>query len=264
MQTQIERFRKGTSGILVRHQDGRPCAGAHVSVEQETHDFLFGCVVPDLHHLSPGDRERYQRRVREPFNFVQGDHHDSRVCADTRTVDLSKADQRIHLAKVQRCLDRLSEPAAQASTGLRGLHVYVSGRTVGLSAVERQSRPSIGNEREAAKRVAAFYTLCFSHPAVQAIFWKGVSDREPGVNGQGLLRDDLSPKHAHKTLLKLVRSIWHTRVRGQLDSLGWFRFRGFFGSYRVVIAAKDMTPAIAHLHLQAAHGEDAISVTLHR
>jgi hypothetical protein len=90
------------------------------------------------------------------------------------------------------------------------------------------------NDRKVGSRLAAMYTLCFSHPAVTGVFWNGFADGAPGARGGGLVRRDLAPKYAHKVLRKLIDFHWHTRASGVTDGDGLFRFRGFFGDYRVV------------------------------
>ena len=244
----------------MQHQDGQACAGAHVSVEQETHHFLFGCVVPPLSDFSADHRERYHRRTREVFNIVRREDDDQRVGADVLTVDLSNSHERMHLAEVRRELDSRSVPVEDGKPAPPELHVYVSGRTLGLCDHQRHHRVDANDEVNAARYVAGLYTLCFSHPCVRGLFWCGVSDREEGVSGGGLLRRDLSPKPSHKTLRKLIHVIWHTRAQGATDVLGRFRFRGFLGGYRVVVATPNTRPAIEQLCVGQEHHEITISL----
>ena len=118
------------------------------------------------------------------------------------------------------------------------------------------------DEKRAAQYVANLYTLCFSHPSVRRIFWRGVCDREREVSGGGLLRRNLAPKRAYQTLRKLIRVIWHTRHAGETDADGQFRVRGFFGSYRVVVATHDTIPVVETLSLAPGDHENAISLHL--
>ena len=261
---QIDRYRKGTVLIQVRDQDGQPCAGAHVSVEQETHQFMFGCVVSGLSDFSANHRERYHRRTQELFNSVRGEDDHQPVGADVLTVDLSNSPDRIHLAEVYRKLDSLAVPAGKGKSVSPELHVYVSGRTMGLCDHQCRHGMHVTDEVKAAGYVAGLYTLCFSHPFVRGIFWCGVSDCEEGVSGGGLLRRDLSPKPTHQTLRKLIHVIWHSRAHGETDLLGKFRFRGFFGSYRVVVATQKTRPAIERLYVGQEHHQTTISLVLAR
>jgi hypothetical protein len=131
--------------------------------------------------------------------------------------------ERVHLGLLRLRLDQC------AASGLP-LQVYVWGETVGMTAADSTDF----GEREVGRRVAELYTLCFAHPSVGGMFWNGFADGEPGVRGGGLLRRDLAPKYVHKVLRKLIGFVWHTRAAGVTDSEGRFRFRGFFGDYRVM------------------------------
>lgn len=231
-------------------------AGIHVSVEQETHEFLFGCIVPDLSLFSDGERHRYNSRLHEVFNRVRDANQTQAAGPDTVIVDASNREgtlNRIHLGVLRSNLDRLA-------LGGRKLDVFVSGRTVGVSTLSHGSGSHAPSERDFGYRVADLYTLCFSHPSVRAIFWEGFSDGEattcgltPSVGiddqGCGLLKRDLSPKHAHKILRKLIGTIWHSRANGETNSHGQFQFRGFFGNYRVVVSAGKTNATINMLSL---------------
>ncbi len=259
---QIDRYRKGTALIQVQNQDGHACAGVQLFVEQETHQFLFGGVLSDLSCFSADELERYQRRLKEVFNIVRGENRDQHTGADVLAIDFSNSRQRMHLAKVQRELDRLNVPVEPGKRALPGVHVYVSGRTIG--SCDQPDRHGMGtdDDEKAAQGVAGLYTLCFSHPSVRGIFWSGVSDREEGVGRGGLLRRDLSPKHAHKTLRKLINVFWHTRDHGETDARGQFRFRGFFGTYRIVVVSQGTIAAVEQLDLGQGHHQATISVLL--
>lgn len=239
---------------------GRPCSGLHVSVEQETHRFQFGCVVSDLSGFSDDDRARYDRRLREVFNVVRREKDESPVDAEVLKVDLSDTHNRMHLAQVQRVLDRFNEQAARPRSAMPDLQVFVSGRTLGWRLDQRPPGIHTDDEEKAAQSLASLYTLCLAHPRVRGVFWCGLSDREWGVDGGGLLQENLSPKHVHRTLRKLIHVVWHTRDRGRTDALGRFRFRGFYGTYRVVVAAYGTTPVIRKLELHPEHQEERIVV----
>ena len=261
---QIDRYRKGTALIQVQNQDGHACAGVQLSVEQETHQFLFGCVLPDRSGFSADELERYQRRLKEVFNVVRGEDKDQHTGADVLAIDFSNSRQRMHLAQVRRELDRLNVPTEPGGRAPPGVHVYVSGRTIG--SCDQPDRHGMGtaDDQKAAQHVAGLYTLCFSHPSVRGIFWSGVSDREEGAGRGGLLRRDLSPKHSHKTLRKLINVLWHTRDHGETDERGQFRFRGFFGIYRIVVVTQGTIAAVEQLNLGQEHDQATISVLLGR
>jgi hypothetical protein len=228
-QRQIEEHRQGVACVEVRDSAGRPCPGVAVWAEQETHAFVFACVAPDLTTLPEPDRPRCRDRLAEVFNRLVPAGRP--VAPGMLRVDVPEA---VHLGRFVRELDRLSE------SGLP-LDVHVRGRAVGLAGSEI-------DERAAAERVAELYTLCFAHPAVAVVTWDGVWDGEDAAGGGGLLRRDLAPRTAFRYLHKLIGSVWHSRARGETDTEGQFRFRGFFGDYRVAArlgegpAAVDVVP----------------------
>jgi len=229
-QRQIEALRKGDACVTVRDAEGRPRAGVAVSVEQESHDFVFGCVVPDLDTFSDAERRRYRTRLDELFNRVVP--AEPPPSAEPGVVRVEVAG-RVHLGALRVRLDDLAAPGMP-------LHVHVWGAAVGLTGAD---------ERAAGRRVAELYTLCFAHRAVAAVFWNGFADGDRGARG-GLLRRDLAPKYAHKVLQKLIGFDWHSRAAGRTDADGRFRFRGFYGSYRVVTDIGGPAPNVETLVVQ--------------
>ncbi|HEY9248451.1 MAG TPA: endo-1,4-beta-xylanase [Rariglobus sp.] len=82
-----------------------------------------------------------------------------------------------------------------------------------------------------------FYRLWFSHPSVEGITWwnlpdGGAAQGEDKVYS-GLTFDDMRPKPAYRALHDLIRREWRTTAQGVTDGDGFFRFRGFHGTYRV-------------------------------
>jgi hypothetical protein len=222
-QRQIEELRQGEACVLVCDPSGRPLAGDPVWAEQETHAFAFGCVAPDLDALPEPDRARCLTRLHGLFNRLlpAGPPTEPGVIR----VDVPDAG---HLGQLRTLLDRMS------SAG-RPLEVHVRGRCVGLGGPGEEGF----RDRAAAERVAALYTLCFAHPAVGGVFWNGFWDGEAGAAGGGLLRIDLAPRPAYRFLHKLIGTVWHSRAAGATDRDGLFRFRGFFGDYRVAARIGD-------------------------
>lgn len=210
-QRRIEEHRKGDAVIDI----GRRCARLPVWVEQESHAFLFGCATPDLNGLPDADRSRCLVRLAEVFN--------RREPPDTKSVRFD-VPNRVHLGLLRLQLDRLAAGGAP-------LDLHIRGQTVGMADRD---------EREGAKRLTELYTLCFAHPAVRGIFWHGFWDGEKGVEG-GLLRRDFSPTAAFRLLQKLIDVVWHTRADGLTDADGRFRFRGYYGDYRVGVRVGEET-----------------------
>lgn len=92
-------------------------------------------------------------------------------------------------------------------------------------------------EQQQADYVEQFYTLLFSHPAVEAITWWDFKDG--GVTWRlapaGLLREDLTPKPAYERLRGLIKGKWWTRAEVTTDRGGAGVVRGFMGRYRVTV-----------------------------
>ena len=168
-QRQIEEHRQGTACVEVRDRAGRPCAGARVWAEQETHAFVLGCVVPDLEALPEPDQARCRLRLAEVFN---------RLVPAGQPVEPGglryDVPEGARLGRVHRELDRLS------AGGLL-LDVHVCGRSVNPGGLDDPGAP---------RRAAELCTLCFAHPAVRGIYWDGLWDGEAGAAGGGLLRPD--------------------------------------------------------------------------
>ena len=80
-----------------------------------------------------------------------------------------------------------------------------------------------------------FYTLLFSHPAVEAITWWDFSDLGSWQGAPaGLLRRDMSPKPLYQWLLEAFKARWTTKARGSTDPQGRITLRCFFGDHALV------------------------------
>lgn len=85
-----------------------------------------------------------------------------------------------------------------------------------------------------------FYTLLFSHPAVDAVTWWDFSDRRAWQGAPaGLVRNDMSPKPLAEWLAEAFGARWTTRVATRSDAGGEARFNGFFGDYAVRTVAEN-------------------------
>ncbi len=107
----------------------------------------------------------------------------------------------------------------------------------------RPWRSTPDGEQRQAEYVERFYTLLFSHPAVEAITWWDFADARAWQGAPaGLLRADLTPKPAYERLRKLLREQWWTPKQTlTTDAQGVARFRGFLGTYRVSIGEQAQT-----------------------
>lgn len=90
-------------------------------------------------------------------------------------------------------------------------------------------------EKIQAEYLEKLYTVLFSHPSVESvIWWGGIADE--GGAPSGLLRREFSPKPAYDKLYNLIKKKWWTEeVRGKTNDKGEFKFRGFYGTYRIMI-----------------------------
>ena len=101
-----------------------------------------------------------------------------------------------------------------------------------------------------AKEVAQFYTLLFSHPAVEAITWWDLSDQATWQHApSGLLHKDMTPKPAYDELKKLIKGAWWTRTSVQTGADGTAGVRGFLGDYRITVRDGEKTPVVKEVSL---------------
>jgi endo-1,4-beta-xylanase len=94
-------------------------------------------------------------------------------------------------------------------------------------------------EKRQAEQVAEFYTVLFSHPAVEAITWWDFSDLGAWQGAPaGFVRKDMSPKPSYDALKELIRKQWWTGpLKLTTDEKGKVRFRGFLGEYALEAGA---------------------------
>jgi endo-1,4-beta-xylanase len=89
-------------------------------------------------------------------------------------------------------------------------------------------------EQDQAKRVTEFYTVLFSHPAVEAITWWDFTDQGAWQQAPaGLVRSDMSPKPAYEQLHGLIKGQWWTKVETTTGSGGSANLEGFLGEYAI-------------------------------
>lgn len=91
-----------------------------------------------------------------------------------------------------------------------------------------------------AKQVAEFYTILFSHPAVEAITWWDFTDQGAWQAAPaGFLRADMTPKPAYHQLRALIKGKWWTKTKARIAPTGTAKFRGFLGQYSITANIKD-------------------------
>ncbi len=112
-------------------------------------------------------------------------------------------------------------------------------------------------EARQAREVVRFYTMLFSHPAVEAITWWDFSDYHAWQRAPaGLIGKDMTPKPAYRELMKRIKGQWWTSLVLETDDEGTAKFRGFLGDYRVTVTARGGKPAVGIFQLTK--GEDAV------
>jgi len=94
-------------------------------------------------------------------------------------------------------------------------------------------------EKRQARQVEEFYTVLFSHPAVEAVTWWDFSDDRAWLGAPaGLVRKNMTPKPAYAALLRLVKGKWWTAPQNlTTDAAGRVRFRGYLGDYDATCGA---------------------------
>ena len=90
-------------------------------------------------------------------------------------------------------------------------------------------------EQRQADYVEKFYTLLFSHPAVEGIGWWNFVDGDWDRNPGGLLRSDLTTKPSYDRLVALIRHKWHTDATLKTGRDGAASFRAFAGRYHITV-----------------------------
>ena len=84
-----------------------------------------------------------------------------------------------------------------------------------------------------AREAVRFYTVAFSHPAVEAITWWDFCDWSDSGSAMGLLRKDMTAKPIYSELKALIKDRWWTETELETSADGRAKFRGFLGDYRV-------------------------------
>jgi GH35 family endo-1,4-beta-xylanase len=177
-------------------------------------------IVNDYHVLADGAPAFFRLltaaiRAGVPFDGIGIQAHEPRT-------------MRFPLGRVQTVLDRY------AALG-KELHITEftpasSGERITGSHVE-----GVWDENAQADYAEKFYRVCFAHPAMRAITWWDLCDRDSWRKGGGMLRADMSPKPVYERLRRMIHEEWTTRVSGTTDSAGQLAFRGFHGAYKVTV-----------------------------
>ena len=97
-----------------------------------------------------------------------------------------------------------------------------------------------------------FVKLCFGHPAVASVNWWGFSDRNIWLPGGGLVDEEYRPKKVYQMLDTLINETWKTTLTEDLDSNsnGQISFRGFYGTYSIMVITGDEKVHTFPIHLR--------------
>jgi endo-1,4-beta-xylanase len=160
---------------------------------------------------------------------------------------------RFPLERVWQVLDRY------ATLG-KELHITEFTPCSGGQQITGSHLEGVWDEAAQADYAVKFYRVCFAHPAVVAVTWWDLCDNGSWLKGGGMLRADLTPKPVYDQLQHLIHAEWHTRAAGQTDAAGRFAFRGFHGTYRIVVESRGQrVEKESHLTRQ---GPNVLNVTL--
>jgi GH35 family endo-1,4-beta-xylanase len=98
---------------------------------------------------------------------------------------------------------------------------------------------SADDEELQAELAEMLYRTWFSHPAVASIvYWNVVDGHAHGKESEllgALVHKDLSEKAIYRTLRRLIKEEWRTRLPAKPVAEGRLAFRGFHGAYRATV-----------------------------
>lgn len=125
-----------------------------------------------------------------------------------------------------------------------GKPIHISEFQIPLPAVIDAFDVSINEAEEIQAEIAKiFYTVFFSHPAVEVItYWNFYRAWQ---SGSGFLRDDLSEKPMFYELMKLIHGDWKTSFEAELDSSGELCFSGFSGEYDITVEFENFSETVS-------------------
>jgi GH35 family endo-1,4-beta-xylanase len=132
-------------------------------------------------------------------------------------------------------LDRVQETVDRYASLGKELHITEFTPTSGGQKITGSHRQGVWDEAAQADYAVQFYRVCFAHPSMRAITWWDLCDQGSWLPGGGMLRADMAPKPVYEQLKRLIHEEWKTRASGTTDAEGRFAFRGFYGTYRLLL-----------------------------
>ena len=89
-----------------------------------------------------------------------------------------------------------------------------------------------------------FYTMVFSHPAVEALSWFDFTEHRWLNAPAGVVDDDLNSKPVYGTLYDLIHCQWHSDADLRTGREGWCASRVFFGNYDIIVEAEGIRTVV--------------------
>ena len=124
--------------------------------------------------------------------------------------------------------------------GQLGLPLFITEITIPSTV-----RPGADGEALQAEAVVNLYQLWFSVPKMAGIiYWNLPDGTAHGNEGRvlaGLLDAQMREKPAYQALCQLIHRKWNTQVQAISDAQGKASFRGFYGTYDIVVTIGDKT-----------------------
>jgi endo-1,4-beta-xylanase len=119
----------------------------------------------------------------------------------------------------------------------------------------------VGNDEELNGRYTRdFLTLCFSHPAMDAILLWGFWDGAHWKGDSPVFRADWSLKPSGQAWLDLVHQRWWTSAALTADPAGQARLRAFLGRHRITVTTADGRRAEVEVALEANGADFTVTV----
>jgi len=145
-----------------------------------------------------------------------------------------------HLVSTVERFSRYGLPVHMTETSLVSGELMPS-HIVDLNDFKVDSWPSTPDgEQRQADEIRRHYTSLVAHPAVKAIVYWGLADKNSWLGAPiGLLRADGTRKPAYDELKSLVKEEWWIpATEGRTDSNGCFEMTGWLGTYDITIAGQ--------------------------
>ncbi len=109
----------------------------------------------------------------------------------------------------------------------------------GLRLTVTEFDVAIPDESVQAAFLRDFYTMAFSHPAMDAILMWGFWEKRHWKPEAAMFRADWSPKPMVDAYRGLLFDEWWTQESAETDTTGQTRFRGFHGDYTLTASLGD-------------------------